>query len=422
MTSLWGRADFRALIAALGISQMGAKVAREALPLTAVLALGAGPLAMSGLSIAASLPTLLMALHAGAFLDRIRRRPSMIIADLLRFLLLVSIPVAAFFDLLSMFQLCVVAFFVSAATLAFDIADQAYLPGLVGRPQILRANAVKEATDAATEVVGPPLGGLFVQIIGGPFTILIDAVSYLFSALFLARINAAETRRPTPARRPSLTREIKDGLSVLWHDSVLRPLLYARFIRTFFGGLLGPFYVLYAVTTLHLTPFQLGLVVATGGIATLFGSAIVPLLVKWFPAGPGLIIAFIVKTLGYICVPLAGHVVGLSPWAGVAFLVAQQILADGSTGFFMVVERSLRQHRVPAELLARAGATTRLVNDAPVPFAALLGGVLAEHIGVHAVMWIAVAGYALSPVVAYFSEVRHLQRIEDLENAADRVT
>ena len=99
MTSLWGRADFRALIAALGISQMGAKVAREALPLTAVLALGAGPLAMSGLSIAASLPTLLMALHAGAFLDRIRRRPSMIIADLLRFLLLVSIPVAAFFDL-----------------------------------------------------------------------------------------------------------------------------------------------------------------------------------------------------------------------------------------------------------------------------------------------------------------------------------
>jgi len=422
MISLWGHGDFRALIAALGISQMGAKIAREALPLTAVLVLGAGPLAMSGLNIAASLPTLLMALHAGAFLDRIRRRPTMIVADLLRFLLLISIPIAAFFGLLSMTQLCIVAFFVSAATLAFDIADQAYLPGLVGRPQILQANAVKETTDAATEIVGPPLGGLLVQTIGGPFTILIDAVSYLFSALFLRRITVAEARRPTPAQRPNLTREIKDGLGVLWHDSVLRPLLYARFIRTFFGGLLGPFYVLYAVTTLHLTPFQLGLVVATGGVATLIGSAIVPRLVKLFPAGPGLIVAFTVKTIGYICVPLAGHAVGLSPWAGVAFLVAQQILADSSTGFFMVVERSLRQHRVPAELLARAGATTRLVNDAPIPFAALIGGVLAEHIGVHAVMWIAVIGYALSPVIAFFSEVRHLRHVEGLENARGNVT
>lgn len=422
MSALWRQADFRALIAALGISQIGAKVAREALPLTAVLVLGAGPLAMSGLTVAAALPTLLMALHAGAFLDRIRRRPSMIAADLLRFLLLVSIPIATFFDLLSITQLCIVAFFVSAATLAFDIADQAYLPGLVGRPQILAANAVKEAADATTEIVGPPLGGLLVQVIGGPFTILIDAVSYLLSALCLTRIRAPEARRPASPRRPNLTREIKDGLGILWRDDVLRPLLYARFIRTFFGGLLGPFYVLYAVTTLHLTPFQLGLVVATGGVATLIGSATVPKLVKLFPPGPGLIVAFAVKSLGYICVPLAGHAVGLSPWAGVAFLVAQQILADSSTGFFMVVERSLRQHRVPAELLARAGATTRLVNDAPVPFAAFLGGVLAEHIGVHAVMWIAVIGYALSPVVAFCSEVRHLRRIEDLENATARVT
>lgn len=422
MTGLWRLADFRALIAALGISQMGAKVAREALPLTAVLLLGAGPLAMSGLSVAATLPTLLMALHAGAFLDRIRRRPSMIVADLLRFALLVSIPLAAFLGHLSMVQLCIVAFFVSAATLAFDIADQAYLPGLVGRPQILAANAVKEATDATTEIVGPPLGGLLVQTIGGPFTILIDAVSYLLSALCLRRIRAVETRRPAPQRRPNLTREIKDGLNVLWRDAVLRPLLYARFIRTFFGGMLGPFYVLYAVTSLHLTPFQLGLVVATGGAATLAGAAAVPWLVKMFPPGPGLIAAFTVKTLGYACVPLAGHAVGVSPWAAVAFLVAQQILADGSTGFFMVVERTLRQHRVPAELLARAGATTRLVNDAPVPFAALIGGVLAEHIGVHAVMWIAVIGYALSPLVAFCSEVRHLRHVDDAEDAGQRVT
>ncbi|MBI2253078.1 MAG: MFS transporter [Proteobacteria bacterium] len=412
MSSLWGHADFRALISALGISQMGAKVAREALPLTAVLVLGAGPMAMSGLSIAASLPTLLMALHAGAFLDRIRRRPGMIVADLLRFLLLLSVPIAAFCGALSIYQLWGVAFFVSAATLAFDIADQAYLPGLVGRPQILEANAIKETTDAATEIVGPPLGGLLVQAIGGPLTILIDAVSYLFSALFLRKIRAQEPVQPAHRQRPGLTREIKDGLGVMWRDSVLRPLLYARFIRTFFGGLLGPFYVLYAVTDLGLTPFQLGLVIAVGGVATLIGAAAVPKLLAFLPAGPGLILAFAVKTLGYICIPLAGHAMGWAPWAAIALLILQQGLADSSTGFFMVVERSLRQHRVPAELLARTGATTRLVNDGPLPFAALLGGVLAEQIGVHAVMWIAVAGYALSPVIAFFSDVRRLQHID----------
>jgi len=249
-----------------------------------------------------------------------------------------------------------------------------------------------------------------VQTIGGPLTILIDAVSYLLSALCLSRIRVMEPPA-APRRHPNLTREIKDGLRILWHDSILRPLLYARFIRALFGGLLGPFYVLYAVTDLGLTPLQLGLVVAVGGVAALIGAAAVPRLVTLLPPGPGLILAFTIKTLGYLCVPLAGHAVGLAPWAGMVLLMAHQTLADGSTGFFMVVERTLRQHRVPGELLARAGATTRLVNDASLPFAALLGGVLAEHIGVHAVMWIAVAGYAFAPVVAFFSDVRRLWKI-----------
>lgn len=412
--SLWRHADFRRLIMALGFSQMGVKVAREALPLTAVLVLGAGPLAMSGLTIAATLPTLLMALHAGAFLDRIRRRPGMIIADVVRFALLVSIPIAFLLGQLSIHQLWVVAFCVSAATLAFDIADQAYLPGLVGRPQILKANALKETADATTEIIGPPLGGLLVQSIGGPLTILIDAVSYLLSALCLRRIRAIEPP-PVSTDQPNLTREIKEGLRILWRDPILRPLLYARFIRAFFGGLLAPFYVLYAVTDLALTPLQLGLVIAIGGAATLMGAAAVPKLVKISPPGPGLILAFSVKVLGYLCVPLAGHAIGfapdIAPWIGMALLIAHQILADGSTGFFMVVERSLRQHRVPPDLLARAGATTRLVNDASLPFAALLGGVLALYLGVHMVMWIAVAGYALAPVLVFFSDVRRLQQI-----------
>lgn len=407
---LWRRPDFRNLIAALGISHLGAKIAREALPLTAVLVLGAGPLAMSGITVANTLPTILMALHAGAFLDRLRRRPAMIVADLLRCVILLSVPLAALLGWLSVAQLCVVAFCVSAGTLAFDIADQAYLPGLVGRDQVLKANAVKEATDASSEIVGPPLGGLLVQMIGGPFTILINAISYLCSAVFLLRIKARE--EPQQQRhQPDIRREIRDGITVLWRDSVLRPLLFARFIRTFFGGMLGPFYVLYLVQDLGVSPLMLGIIVAVGGGASLIGSALAPRLAAALPVGPGLILAFAVKTLGLACVPLAGLMLGASPWLMISLLMMQQLLSDGSTGYFAVLERSLRQRRVPAELLGRVGATTRLVNDAPVPFAAIFGGLIAESHGIDLVLWLAIAGYALSPVVAFFSDVRKVREV-----------
>lgn len=408
--SIWRLADFRHLIAALGISQLGAKLAREALPLTAVLVLGAGPLAMSALGIAAALPTLLMALHAGAFLDRIRRRPSMIAADLARFLVLLSVPVTAYLGFLSIGQLCIVAFIVSTLTLAFDIADQAYLPGLVGRGRILQANAAKEASAAATEIVGPPLGGLLVQAIGGPLTILFDAVSYLFSAFFLSRIKSPE--EPTvPVVAPDFRREIKDGIRIIWRDPVLRPLLQARFIRAFFSSMVGPFYILYAITELGLSPFMLGVIVAVGGIASLAGASLAPPLLRAFPAGPGLIVAFAIKALGLSLVPVAGLLAGVSPLLVIGLLMAQQLLGDGSTGYFAVVERTLRQRRVPPEYLGRTGATIRLVNDGPLPFAVLLGGFIAESHGINFMMWIGVAGYAFAPVIAFFSDVRKLRAV-----------
>lgn len=407
---LWRRPAFRNLIAALAVSHLGAKIGREALPLTAVLVLGAGPLAMSGISVAMTLPTLLMALHAGALLDRIRRQPMMIWSDLIRCLVLMSVPVAALFDLLSVAQLCIVAFLVSAATLAFDIADQAYLPGLVGRDRILAANAAKEATDSSSEIVGPPLGGMLVQLIGAPLTLLFNAFSYLLSAFFLLRIRVAEAQPPVIAR-PHMAREIRAGIAVLWRDSVLRPLLYARLVRTFFGAMLGPFYVLYLVRDLGVSPLTLGLIVAVGGAASLAGSAAAPRLAAILPVGPGLILAFALKALGLVCVPLAGLALGISPVLVLPLLLAQQLLSDGSTGYFAVLERSLRQRRVSPELLGRAGATTRLVNDAPVPFAAILAGLIAESHGIDLVLWIAVTGYALAPVVAGLSDVRRLRSI-----------
>ncbi|WP_374653282.1 MFS transporter [Dongia sp.] len=408
--SIWRHTDFRRLMAALAVSQLGSKLAREALPLTAVLVLGAGPMGMTYLGIAAALPALLMALHAGAFLDRVRRRPSMIAADFARFLLLLSVPVAALAGHLGMVQLCLIAFIVSSLTLAFDIADQAYLPGLVGRDEILKANAAKEASLATTEIAGPPLGGLMVQAFGGPLTILIDAVSYLFSGIFLLRIKSPEPP-PAPRAQVGILLEIRAGLRLMARDDILRPLLWSRFARAFFSGMIGPFYVLYLVGELKLSPGMLGLIVATGGAASLAGAALAPALAARFPIGPGLILAFALKTSGLACVPLAGLFSGASPMLMIGLLIAQQILGDGSTGYFAVVERTLRQRRVPPEYLARTGATIRLINDGSMPFAIVLAGVLAQTLGLNIILWIAVTGYALAPVIAFFSDVRKLRSL-----------
>ncbi|MES1150716.1 MAG: MFS transporter, partial [Dongia sp.] len=300
----WSR-DFRHVLAAFAVSSLGTKVAREAVPLTAVLVLQAGPGAMSLLGVAATLPALFFGLFAGVFADRHRRRPLMIAADLLRFIALGSIPLAAWLGLLTIGQLFVVVAAVAALSLLFNAADTALLPNLVAGERLVRANAARETIDSTAEIVGPPIGGVLVQMITAPLTLLIDALSYLASALLLLRARDPEIAAPLVAVRPHALAEIAEGLRVLWHQPILRPLLFARAIRTLFGGMFGPFYVLYVIKHLGVSPAGMGIVIACGGGAALLGAAFVPWLNARLPVGPGLIGSFAVKTVGLAMLPLA---------------------------------------------------------------------------------------------------------------------
>jgi predicted MFS family arabinose efflux permease len=201
--------------------------------------------------------------------------------------------------------------------------------------------------------------------------------------------------------------QIAEGMGALWHQPILRPLLLARAIRTFFGGMIGPFYVLYVIRHLGVTPAVMGVIIACGGLAALAGAALVPWLNARIPAGPGLIGAFAVKTVGLACLPLAG----LAPGLVIPLLVLQQILQDSVTSYFAVNERTLRQKLVPNRQLGRVAATIAVVNNGPIPLGALIAGLLVQVVSLDTVLWIAVAGYALSPLVALLSPVRGLRRI-----------
>ncbi|GAB2174693.1 MFS transporter [Dongia sp. agr-C8] len=406
MVAGWPR-DFRALMAAFAVSSIGTKVAREAVPLTAVLVLQAGPGALSLLGVAATLPVLVLGLFAGVWVDRWRRRPLMIAADLLRFAAVVSVPIAAWCGLLTMGQLLLVVTAVAALSLLFTAADAAYLPSLVAPGRLTQANAARETIDATAEIVGPPMGGLLVQLLTAPAALLIDAISYLASALFLLRMKHVEPAAPAPTTRRRVLQEIAEGLGALWRDPILRPLLLARAIRTFFGGMVGPFYVLYVVRQLGVSPAMMGILIACGGVAALAGAASVPWLNARVPAGPGLIGAFAIKTVGLAMLPLAG----LMPALLLPLLVLQQLLQDSVTSWFAVNERTLRQKRVPNAQLGRVAATIAVVNDGPVPLGALIAGLLVQVASLDAVLWIGVAGYALSPLLALLSPVRRLRSI-----------
>jgi predicted MFS family arabinose efflux permease len=406
MLAGWSR-DFRRLMAAFAVSSVGTKVAREAVPLTAVLVLQAGPGALSLLGVAATLPVLVLGLFAGVWVDRRRRRPLMIAADLLRFLAVVSIPLAAWCGLLTMTQLFAVVMAVAALSLLFTAADAAYLPSLVEPDRLTKANAARETIDATAEIVGPPTGGVLVQVLTAPAALLIDAISYLVSALFLFRMRHVEPVVPAPAPRRRVLHEMAEGLAALWHQPILRPLLLARAIRTFFGGMIGPFYVLYVIRHLGVSPAAMGTLIACGGVAALAGAALVPWLNARIPVGPGLIGAFAIKTLGLACLPLAG----LLPALLIPLLVLQQVLQDSVTSYFAVNERSLRQTLVPNRQLGRVAATIAVVNDGPVPLGALAAGGLVQIVSLDTVLWIAVAGYALSPLLALLSPVRTLRSV-----------
>src|SRR5689334_16145822 len=218
---LWQHPDFVKLWTAQTISQFGSGIGGTALELTAVLVLAATPAEMGLLGAIGSAPVLVIGLLAGVWVDRLRRRPILMAADIGRALLLLSIPLAFVFGVLHIVQLYVVAALVGVLTVFFDVADQSLLPTLVHRDQLVEANSKLGTSSSLAEIGGPALGGVLVQVLKAPFAIVIDAVSFLLSALALSLIRKVEPA-PVPEEHSSVRRDVQEGLRVVLGNPVLR--------------------------------------------------------------------------------------------------------------------------------------------------------------------------------------------------------
>ena len=329
-------------------------------------------------------PGLAIGLIAGAWVDRMRRRPILIAADLARAALVASIPLAAFAGNLHFAHLYAVALIAGGFTVCFDVAYHAYLPTLVPRERLLESNRKLAASGSVAEVAAFGAGGWLVQWLGAPLALLADTGTFLVSALSLGAIRKPEPV-PPPRAAPRLRSEIREGLQALAGDAKLRSLAAAAVTWDLSFGMAGALYMLFVTESLGFRPGTLGMIFAVGGVSSLLGALAAGRLARRVGAGPAMTIALIVAGTSLFLVPAAsGHAA-----VAIALLILHQMVGDGAATIYLVHETTLRQELAPEALRGRIHASVRFLGVAAMIVGSLTAGLIATSAGLRAALVIA---------------------------------
>lgn len=402
--SLWRHRDFVRLWAGQTVSVFGSQVTELALPFAAVLTLHASALQMGFLSAAGMAPWIAFALLVGVWIDRqLRRRWILVTADLGRAAILLSVPVAAAFHVLSLAQLFAVAFLAGCLTLAFNVAWGSYLNVLVPREQLVEGNAKLMGSYATAQIAGPSIAGLLVQAVTAPFALLVDAASFLVSAFALRSIRAAEPERRLE-RGASLRHDLLVGLRFVRDDPLQRAIAGSAATLNFFGAAIYAVLVLYAVRALHLSSLLIGLAFAAGAVGALVGTQLAPRVTRRIGAGRTIMLATLGFPLTLAIVPLASP--GQPAWLAVTILAVAEAVGGLAVMLFDVNTAALRQAVTPEHVYGRASGAMSFLTQSAKPLGSLFGGGVATAVGLHPTLWVCAAGGLLVIPWTVFSPLR----------------
>ncbi|HEY3261142.1 MAG TPA: MFS transporter [Pseudonocardiaceae bacterium] len=411
-TSLWRHRDFTLLWGGETVSHFGTAVSAIALPLVAVTTLAVTPFQMGLLTMAETAAFLLVGLPAGAWVDRMRRRPVMLTADLARAVLLASIPLAWWAGLLTFEQMLVVALLTGLATVFFDVAYQAYLPSLVGREVLVEGNSKLQATQSLSQITGPAIGGGLVQLLGATTAVLVDAVSYLVSAVALAGVRTVEPAREPAEQGGNLRTQIAEGLRYVLRHPLLRPITCSTGTFNFFNGIQNAVIVLFLARVLGLAPGTIGLLFTAGGIGGLLGAITSAWAARRFGQARVIWLSVLVTAPFGLLIPVAQ-----ADWR-----IALIFIADVAIGYGVVVynvaQVSFRQAICPDRLLGRMNASIRFLVWGTLPLGALVGGLLGEWLGVRGALWVAMGGQILAVLWVLGSPLRTMRDLPTEQPAA----
>jgi MFS family permease len=406
---LWRHGDFLKLWSGETISQFGTQISQLALPLVAVLVLDASTFEVAALGTVEFLPFILFTLPAGVWVDRLRRRPILIAGDLGRAALLATIPLAYFTDALTLGQLYIIGFLVGLCTVFFDVAYMSYLPSLVDRKEIIEGNSKLQVSASAAQISGPGVGGILVEIFTAPYAVLVDALSYLGSALFLVRIKASEPPPETAkSERPSMWVELKEGLRFVLGNPNLRAQAGCTATSNFFSNVAFAVYLVFTVRVLGLSPGLIGLSLSVGAVGSLVGAVTAMRIARRFGIGPTTIA--VAALWGPAALLLALAPVGD---AALPFLVGGILLFGFSAVVYNIVQVSYRQAVCPPRLQGRMNSVMRFIVWGTIPIGTLLGGALGSLIGLRETILVAAVGGALGVFWIVFSPQRHLREMPE---------
>ena len=401
-SSLWHQPDFLKLWAGQTISIFGSGITGYALPLTALLVLGAGASDMGWLYAVESAPVLLFGMFAGVWVDRFRRRPLLIGADLGRAGLLACIPLLAWLSALRMEHLYIVAAATGVLTLVFDVAHRSFVPDLVGRDRVLEANSRFATVEAVAEIGTPGLTGALVQVIAAPTAILLDAASFVVSAVCVLGIRQPEPPRAPTSERQHVWSDIAEGLRAVGANATLRALAGSEALRNFFGSFLATLYLLFGLRELGLSPVLVGITVGVGGVSNLLGTLVVQRATHRFGSGRTIVSAVLVGCLTPLLIAIAPG----RPVEGFVLLLVAQAL-DFIHPLYNVNTLTLRQVITADDLLGRVNATFHVLVRGVFPIGALASGMLGDAIGLRPTLLVAAAGFVISAVLLTRSPMEH---------------
>ncbi len=407
--SLWTHGDFLKLWTAQTVSALGDQFTALAIPLIAALMLKVTPVQMGILTAAERAPYLLLSLFAGVWVDRLPRRPILIICDFGRAFILLSIPLAALIHSLGILQLYIVALLVGVLSVFFDISWQAILPVLVSRKQIVDGNSKLEATRALSSLAGPSLAGIAVQYLSAPAVIIVDALSFFGSGGFIGRIEQREPRHDWSSGSPLFV-EIREGLALVWKNPILRSVAVCSAGWNFFGTAQLTLYILFATRVLQLGPAKIGLILSFGNVAGLLGAVGAGWVARRLGIGPAIIGAAFVG--GFATIPIALA----TPRTAMPLLVLAGLVGNFTSLIYNINQVSLRQTITPHRLQGRMNATMKFLIFSMMPLGGLLGGALGGALGLRPAIAITAAG-ALLPFLWVF--LSPLRRLREIPEAAD---
>jgi len=339
----------------------------------------------------------------------LRRRPILIATNLLRAALLATVPLLAFFGLLSMAQLYVLAIIVGAAGVFFVAAYQPYLATLVARADRIEGNSKLRLSEALAQIAGPGLGGALVQLIGAPLTLIISALAPLCSASAIASIRTPE---PVPAndnaRRP-IWREIGEGLRAVFAVPLLRLLVLGDAVSAFGSGMIASTAILYITRQLGIGPGIFGAIVAVSGPAAILGTLLAGRLVRACGLGPTLIGALSLTGGAALLLPLAATTAALS----VPILVGWRALDAVGSAIYGINFYTILQTVPPPQVQGRVNATARVFIWGATALGGLAGGIIGQGFGLRGALTIAAAEMLLAPLALLLSRVRRVRAITD---------